>query len=57
MYGPLVLNAYSNIDWAGDQIDRISTIGICVYIGHNPIMWALKKQATISWSSTKVEYR
>lgn len=55
--GPLVLSAYSDLDWAGDPIDRRSTTGICVYIGNNPIMWASKKQATISRSSTKAEYR
>ena len=34
-----------------------STIGYLVYLGYNPITWSAKKQLTISYSSTKFEYR
>ncbi|XP_028091834.1 uncharacterized protein LOC114292119 [Camellia sinensis] len=51
------LHAHSDSNWAGDSTDRRSTSGYCVYLGTNLISWSSKKQATISRSSTKTEYR
>ena len=55
--GPLQLTAFTDSDWAGDPMDRRSTTGLIVFLGHNPIMWQSKKQPTVSRSSTEAEYR
>nr|XP_028953280.1 uncharacterized protein LOC114822633 [Malus domestica] len=55
--GKLHLQAYSDVDWAGDPNDRRSTSGHIVYFGSSPISWASKKQHTVSRSSTEAEYR
>jgi hypothetical protein len=55
--GSLMLEAYSDADYAGCPDDRHSTGGYCVYLSHNPISWSAKKQRTVSRSSTEAEYR
>ena len=55
--GSLMLEAYYDTDYAGCLDDRHSTGGYCVYLGHNPISWSVKKQYTVSRSSIEVEYR
>jgi hypothetical protein len=55
--GPTTLSAFTDVDWAGDPNDRRSTSGLLVFLGHNPITWSVKKQLTVSRSSTEVEYR
>ena len=55
--GPLTLTAFTNSDWAGDPMDRRSTTGLIVFLGHNPITWQSKKQPTVSRSSTKAKYQ
>jgi len=54
---PISLSAFSDSDWAGDPFDRRSTTGFIAYLGYNPITWSVKKQDTISRSSTESEYR
>ena len=54
---PLSLTAYTDSDWAGDPMDRRSTTGLIVFLGHNPITWQSKKQPTVSRSSTEAEYK
>lgn len=51
------LHAFSDVDWAGDGDDYVSTNGYVVYIGHHPVSWSSKKQKSIARSSTEAEYR
>lgn len=53
---PFTLQAFSDIDWTGYRLDRKSTIGFCVYLGHNPIIWDVKKHPIVAKSSTEAEY-
>ncbi|PKU73010.1 Retrovirus-related Pol polyprotein from transposon TNT 1-94 [Dendrobium catenatum] len=52
-----ILTAYVDSDWAGDQSDRKSTTGYCMFFGNTLTSWSVKKQATIARSSTEAEYR
>nr|GEV36730.1 retrovirus-related Pol polyprotein from transposon TNT 1-94 [Tanacetum cinerariifolium] len=53
---PLVLEAYSDSDYAGSNKDRKSTTGGCHFLGRRLISWQCKKQTIMATSSTKVEY-
>lgn len=53
----LQLTAFFDADWAGDAQDRRSTRGYCLFLGSNPISWYAKKQQTVAWFSTEVEYK
>lgn len=57
MRNSLSLLAFFDSDWADNRLDRRSTTGFVIFLGCNPISWASKKQATVSRSSTKAEYR
>ncbi|XP_028101086.1 uncharacterized protein LOC114300411 [Camellia sinensis] len=48
--GPLVLNAFSDSDYAGNVPDRRSTTGYCVLLGPHLVSRCTKKQPTISRS-------
>ena len=51
------LHAFSDVNWACDTDDYISTTTYIVYFGNNPISWCSRKQKTRARSSTEAEYR
>ncbi|KAD5802556.1 hypothetical protein E3N88_13916 [Mikania micrantha] len=50
------LHAYSNSDFGGCNLDRISTTGGCQYLGDRIVSWQCKKQTTVSTSTAETEY-
>ncbi|KAK0573554.1 hypothetical protein LWI29_009785 [Acer saccharum] len=54
---PLLLHAFSDADWAGNQDDRTSTSAYVVFLGSNAISWCSRKQRSVARSSTEAEYR
>nr|GEX32415.1 putative ribonuclease H-like domain-containing protein [Tanacetum cinerariifolium] len=53
---PLVLEAYSDSDYAGANKDRKTTTGGCQFLGRRLISWQCKKQTIVATSSTEAEY-
>ncbi|XP_020704080.1 uncharacterized protein LOC110115244 [Dendrobium catenatum] len=53
----LLLKTYSDADWASDPVTRKSTSGFCTFLGDTLVSWTVKKQSTVSRSSTESEYR
>ena len=51
------LISYTYVDWGGCLDTRRSISGYCVFLGDNLISWSAKRQATLSRSSAKTEYR
>lgn len=48
----MLVNGFTNADWAGCVDDRGSTGGFVVYLGSNLVSWSARQQATVSRSST-----
>lgn len=55
--GKLTFSGYSDSDWAEDRDDRKSTSAYTYRIGDGAVSWKSRKQATVSLSSTKAEYK
>ncbi|GJY13884.1 putative ribonuclease H-like domain-containing protein [Tanacetum coccineum] len=53
---PFDLEAYSDSDYAGANLDRKSTTGGCQFLGRRLISWQCKKQTIVVTSTTKAEY-
>ena len=53
----IVLQGWSDSDWAGDFDTRRSTTGYCFTLGSGAISWSSERQPTVALSSTEVEYR
>ncbi|GKC16392.1 hypothetical protein Tco_1013174, partial [Tanacetum coccineum] len=50
------LEAYSDSDYAGANLDRKSTTGGCKFLGRRLISWQCKKQTIVATSTTEAEY-
>nr|GEZ69318.1 hypothetical protein [Tanacetum cinerariifolium] len=50
------LEAYSDNDYAGVNLDRKSTIGGCQFLGRRLILWQCKMQTIMATSTTEAEY-
>nr|GEV53639.1 hypothetical protein [Tanacetum cinerariifolium] len=50
------LEAYSDSDYAGANLDRKSTTGDCQFLGRRLISWQCKKHTIVATSTTEAEY-
>jgi hypothetical protein len=54
--GELMMECYSDSDWAGDHDDRKSTSGYLITLAGGPISWRSKKQQVVALSTAEAEY-
>ncbi|GJS07641.1 putative ribonuclease H-like domain-containing protein [Tanacetum coccineum] len=52
---PLILEAFSDSDYAGASLDRKSTTGGCQFISSRLISWQCKKQTVVAKSTTEAK--
>lgn len=55
--GHLQIEAFTDADWAGNQINRRSTAGYFTFVGGNLVTWRSKKQKVVALSSAEAEFR
>ena len=48
---------FMDANWAGSKEDRKSTLGCCVFVGGNLVLWKSKKQSVVSRSNTESQYK
>ncbi|GJW23083.1 putative ribonuclease H-like domain-containing protein [Tanacetum coccineum] len=53
---PLILEPFSDSDYAGASLDRKSTTGGCQFLGSMLISWQCKKQTVVANSTTEAKY-
>nr|GEU68969.1 hypothetical protein [Tanacetum cinerariifolium] len=53
---PFDVEAYSDSDYAGANLDRKFTTGGCQFLNRRLISWQCKKQTTVATSTTEAEY-
>ncbi|GJR16854.1 putative ribonuclease H-like domain-containing protein [Tanacetum coccineum] len=53
---PFILEAFSDIDYAGSSLDKKSTTRGCQFLGSRLISWQCKKQTVVANSTTEAEY-
>ncbi|GJW31769.1 putative ribonuclease H-like domain-containing protein [Tanacetum coccineum] len=53
---PFDLEAFSDSDYGGSNLDRKSTTGGCQFLGQRLISWQCKKQTIMATSTTEAEY-
>lgn len=51
------IHGYADADWGADPVDQKSVSGQCFMIFGNMVSWSIKKQNTVSLSSTEAEYK
>ena len=52
----IVLEAYTNANYASFVVDISSTIGYCTFLGKNLVTWRSKKQSLVVRSSVEAEF-
>ena len=52
----LILEGYSDFDWAGDKDSRKLTFGFIFMFNGGPVSWCLKRLPTIAPSFTEAKY-
>ncbi|XP_047953669.1 secreted RxLR effector protein 161-like [Salvia hispanica] len=55
--GHLDIHGYTDVDWAGNLVDRRSTGRYFTFIGGNLVTWRSKKQKVVALSSAEAEFR
>ncbi|KAK3024979.1 hypothetical protein RJ639_042786 [Escallonia herrerae] len=56
-YEASTIEGYTDADWAGDQLNRKSTLGYLTFVEGNLVTWRSKKQKVVTWSSAEVEFQ
>ena len=51
------LECFMDADWVGSKEDMRSTLGYCVFVRGNLVLWKSKKQSVVSQSSAESKYR